>query len=322
MADIRIPELLFVDELVAAGEDPRPIRRAARAGQFIRVRRGIYSSREDWDAADGRSRHIARSRAVFAQLRKPALASGYSAAAIHGLSVLRPWPDDVRLLLPYRGGGSSEPGVIRTAARWHDGHGTVALGVPVTSVARTIFDVALLDGFEAGVATMDAALRTGATARPGLASFLDDWQPTSGAGRCAAVLSFADAQSGSFGESFARAVIHRLGFPPPVLQQRFEDDKGEMFVDFGWPTYGVVAEFDGKMKYTRQEYTAGDPSEVVWREKLREDRLRRQVRTVVRISWADVLDPRRLAALLEEAGIPRRHRSMLLDTGAQVSFAP
>jgi predicted transcriptional regulator of viral defense system len=322
--ELRIPELLYIDELIAAGEDPRPIRRAARAGYFVRVRRGIYCARDDWEASDDRGRSIARSRAVFSQLRAEsrALAAGYSAGAIHGLRVLRRWPDVVTLLVPYRGGGTAEPGVVRTSARWDDDHLDEQLAIPVTTVERTIFDIALIDGFEGGVATMDAALRAGLTDSTRLARVLERWSPASGGRRCAAVLGFATADSESFGESFTRGAIHTLGFPPPVLQQGFVDEQGEMFADFFWPEFGVVAEFDGKVKYTRDEYTSGDPAAVVWREKLREDRLRRQVRAVVRITWSDVRDPRQLAALLEGAGVSRRHRFVRKDTRMPVSFVP
>lgn len=83
-----------------------------------------------------------------------------------------------------------------------------------------------------------------------------------------------------------------------------------MFTDFWWRSVNVASEFDGKQKYTRQEYTGGDPGEVVWREKKREDRLRRQVRGIVRILTSDVKHPARLERLLLDAGIPRRGEAM------------
>ncbi|TPX02743.1 hypothetical protein FJ656_20800, partial [Schumannella luteola] len=281
------PALIYIDELVAAGEDARAFRRAARAGHFIRIRRGVYVARAEWDAASERERHIARTRAVFSQLRtgSPALAAGYSAAALHGVPVRRRWPEHVTLLMPYRGGGTAEPGVVRTSARWDERHSALVRGVPSTCLERTLFDVVLLDGFANGVATLDAALRSGATAKDALRDFLEEWSPASGAARCAAALGFADAASESFGESLARAIMHALGFVAPVLQHEFRDGDGSMLVDFCWPQLGIAAEFDGKMKYTRDEFSRGDPAEVVWREKRREDRLRRHVRTVVRIVW-------------------------------------
>ncbi|TXK19218.1 type IV toxin-antitoxin system AbiEi family antitoxin domain-containing protein [Homoserinibacter sp. GY 40078] len=321
--DTYIPPLIFTSDIVAAGEDARAFRRAARAGHYLRLRRGVYCARPDWDLADGRGRHIARVRAVVSQLRPDsrALVAGYSAAAIHGFEVLRRFPDDVTLLTPFRGGGTAEPGVIRTSARWRDDHGATVEDLPVTSEPRTLFDIVLRDGFVGGVASLDSALRRGTTDSAELAEFLERWRPATGMTRCVVALAHARPASGSFGESACRATIVTLGFPEPALQAEFVDAAGRMYADFFWPEYRIAGEFDGKIKYTREEFTRGDPSEVVWREKLREDRLRRKVRTVVRFTWDDVRDPRALAALLESAGLPRhRHVSGRVDTAPRVSF--
>jgi hypothetical protein len=119
-------------------------------------------------------------------------------------------------------------------------------------------------------------------------------------------VAFSSDLADSAGESLARVAIHRTGFAPPTLQQEFRDAQGLMVVDFWWPTTQTVIEFDGKVKYTRSEYTSGDPSQVVWREKLREDRLRRLVRKVDRVVMSDILDPNRLRRILSDAGVPGR----------------
>ncbi|WP_167050486.1 hypothetical protein [Salinibacterium sp. ZJ77] len=316
------PELIHIRDAVARGADPRAFRAAAAAGHYVRVRRGVYASSRQWADADDRGRHIARIRAVQAQLRTDSgMAAGYSAAAVHGIAVLRRFPDEVTLLTPYRGGGTAEPGVVRTSARWCADHATQIGGLRVTRLERTVLDVVLRDGFEAGVATIDGVLRDGRVSRSSLDDFLAEWRPRSGADRIRAALDAADPASESFGESMARAVIRRLGFEAPELQARFVDDQGEIRTDFFWRGVSVVAEFDGKVKYTRPELTGGDPASVVWREKLREDRLRRQVRTVVRFSWDDVRDPRRVARLLDTAGVSRSgHRSVRPDARARVSM--
>lgn len=82
-----------------------------------------------------------------------------------------------------------------------------------------------------------------------------------------------------------------------------------MYPDFYWASTNVAVEFDGKQKYTRDKYTDGDPSEIVWREKKREDRLRRQVRGMERILTSDVMHPERVERLLVELGVPRPTQS-------------
>ena len=121
-------------------------------------------------------------------------------------------------------------------------------------------------------------------------------------------VDFATERSDSFGESECRAVIHLLGFDAPELQVEFHDEQGPMYPDFYWSGIRSAAEFDGKSKYTRNEFTNGNPAEVVWREKQREDRLRRQLMGMTRILTSDVKHPERLIRLLQNLGVPRGGR--------------
>ena len=60
--------------------------------------------------------------------------------------------------------------------------------------------------------------------------------------------------------------------------------------DFGWPAARTVGEFDGRVKYGRLVRPGQDPGDVVYAEKLREDRLRAQGLAVVRWTWSDLDD--------------------------------
>ncbi len=126
------------------------------------------------------------------------------------------------------------------------------------------------------------------------------------------VTELADARSMSAGESLSRAVMFRRGVPRPDLQVEVVDEDGLVgFTDFGWP--GVYGEFDGRVKYGVPE--DADPelaSAVLWREKVREDRLRRQ-RRVARWVWADARDEHRMLGILAEQGVRPDPRSAWLD---------
>jgi hypothetical protein len=109
--------------------------------------------------------------------------------------------------------------------------------------------------------------------------------------------------------------MFRLNLPRPDLQVDVEDAGGLVgTTDFGWP--GVVGEFDGRSKYGIPE--GADPAEVaevLWREKRREDRLRRVVR-VARWTWADAVGDASMAGLLAEQGIRSQPRNTWFDLGA------
>jgi very-short-patch-repair endonuclease len=72
-------------------------------------------------------------------------------------------------------------------------------------------------------------------------------------------------------------------------------------VDFLWRDWKVVGEFDGKLKYGRELREGEDPGEAVFREKIREDRLRELGYIVVRWVWDDLRQPERLAARIRRA---------------------
>ncbi|MFW8745876.1 hypothetical protein, partial [Mesorhizobium japonicum] len=116
---------------------------------------------------------------------------------------------------------------------------------------------------------------------------------------------FADAASGSAGESLSRVAIHRAGLPAPVLQQRFDDAAGLAgIVDFWWPEAGVIGEFDGVGKYLRDLSGRGrDTAQIVIDEKRREDRLRALGFRVVRWGWRAARSRGELRSLLIRSGL-------------------
>ncbi len=305
--------IIVVDRISPLVSDPRMFASAYARGELVRLRRGFYVGREHWDSTGAREQHILRIRAAVAAARRPVVIAGVSAAALWGMPIDGDWPLEVTFLDEWRGGGRSEPGVRRTAAGFTTARVVERQGLHVTDLARTALDVAKTYPLPEAVGSVDWALSQRNTSAVGLSDLseeLDRLHPRTGRRHLEQVLALATSLSGSFGESTARVVIHLLGFLAPELQTELRDAEGQMFTDFWWRSVNVASEFDGKQKYTRQEYTGGDPGEVVWREKKREDRLRRQVRGIVRILTSDVKHPARLERLLLDAGIPRRGEAM------------
>jgi hypothetical protein len=199
-------------------------------------------------------------------------------------------------------------------------------GLVVTSVARTVVDVARRAPFEAAVTVADAALRSVLGDVParrteyGTTATSDSPDSTAGlrdAGRAAAVpqalpavldaavrrakgwpgvpaarqvLAFADGRSESVGESRSRVAIARAGLPSPVPQFPVRLARGVAYSDFGWPQHRTVGEFDGKVKYGRLLRPGQDPGDAVFEEKLREDAIRARGWEVVRWTWTDLPD--------------------------------
>jgi predicted transcriptional regulator of viral defense system len=292
-------------------DEPRSLLREVSRGRLIHLRRGAFVDRIQWDRLGPRERHILRIRAVIAAAERPVIVGGISAAAIWGMPIAGAWPNEVSLLDEWRGGGRTEPGVRRSSAGYRSARTVELDGFRVTDLARTTLDVVRRAEFTEAVGSLDWALwRSNRRAIDKLSLIEDIHRLDSRLGirRLERVVEFGTDLSDSFGESQCRGVIHVLGFEPPELQVEFRDSEGCMYPDFYWETVRRAAEFDGKLKYTRGEFTGGDPSEVVWREKKRTDRLLRQIAGVERILTEHVMRPQRLARLLLDAGIPRGGR--------------
>jgi len=191
-------------------------------------------------------------------------------------------------------------------------------GLLVTPIARTLVDIGRSARLETSVAMMDHALAPvhgrravvpgGRITRAALVAEHGTIASPRGRVRCEQAIGLADGESGSAGESLSRVVMHVLGVPAPILQQSFYDARGLIgYVDFWWPAFNLIGEFDGYGKYLREELLAGQTTaQAVIAEKTREDRLRRCGPIVTRWDWTIARSLPRLERHLIEAGLPVR----------------
>ena len=114
-----------------------------------------------------------------------------------------------------------------------------------TAPAWTAVEVARTHRRRRVLATLDAALRSGACTRAQLQSAVDEQKGRRGIVAVRDLLSFADPRAESPMESEARLVFRDGGLPDPVLQYEIVDLLGDLWrVDFAWPGAKVVAEYD------------------------------------------------------------------------------
>jgi hypothetical protein len=300
--------LIFSSDFLRTESDIRVLTRAVARGELIKLRRGAYVRAETWANANGREQHLFRARAVVAHAQSPAILAGFSAAAAHGMPVMR-FPNTVSLQQPWQGGGRSAPGVRRTSAGHPSVHTEVVNGIECTDIARTALELTRLAPFAHAVGSLDWALwraNPRRVIREAVAAELAELPARFGIARANRVLSFATHLSDSFGESMCRALAFEAGFALPTLQREIRDAEGLMVPDYSWDDLGILGEFDGRGKYLRGMRAGEDPGDVVWREKLREDRLRALGFTLVRIVWDDLMLPSLLVSKLVAAGVPRR----------------
>lgn len=292
------PALLRADDASRA----RTLRRQHRAGSLVRLRSGAYLARSTWDHLDTSDRHLVRAWATAPAVPPGAVFSHVTAALIHGWPVIGPLPDRVHVTVP-----SIDTTVHRAGLVVHaPGIGPIELapnrfdGVPVTSLATTASAMARSAPVHVAAVAIDGAVRAGVLDLADVEASL----PTGsyrGSRRARVVLAALDARHESAGESYTAVRLVESGMTSAVPQHEFRHEDAIDRVDFWLPDAGVVIEFDGKQKYTDRSMLAGrDPAEVVWQEKRREDRIRRrrEVRTVVRVTWWHLERLDRFQALL------------------------
>lgn len=286
---------------LSAGLTTAQFRTLVRAGDLVRLRRGVYSTAKfAGQAAQGAIlRHVVQVAAVTGSQRvKGAVASHQSAAILHGFDLLRePGDGAVWLTRPpgrYRNGGVQ--GVRFHSAAIPAEHVTRVLGVRVTTPARTVLDLARSLPYMEGVVVADSALHAGATTKAELSAMLESCKGWPGTAGARYVLEFGDPRSESVLESAARVYFAQFGLPTPEQQANIVDDKMRFIgrVDFIWKSHKTIAEADGMGKYENPEKA---------REQIRRDiRLRAAGYKVVHFTWAELFgDPGSVLARIRKA---------------------
>lgn len=285
-------DLVTRTALLADGVGDDEIRRALAGGRLARVRPGTYlpAAHSSWQ--DRAERHRLLVRATLDRLSPDAVVADVSAVALHGLPLWGLALDRVHVVRPRDEGGRRGRRVhVHPRVLTRD-EVTVVDGLAVTTVARTVVDLACRVPFEQGVVVADAALRADLVTSDELTRTAAGVSPRRGCGRARRVAAFADGRSESMGESRSRVAIQAACLPAPVPQWVVRDGSGVLVAraDFGWPERRVVGEFDGLGKYRQDRPDDRSAAEVVVAEKLREDRVRDLGLRVVRWTWSELAD--------------------------------
>ena len=200
--------------------------------------------------ADRRTLALARIAGTARRLRAPVVFSHVSAALLWGLPLWRT-PAQVHLVHPSRASARSDATVVRHTAHLDDDDVRIVAGVRVTSLERTLVDCAALLEPVARLVVADAALAAGADPED-VARRAHDARRTRHAVRLRAVVEHADAGAESPLESASRFVVLRDGLPRPQTQVRVQTRLGAVWSDWGWEEFSLLAEYDGRAKYSEQ----------------------------------------------------------------------
>lgn len=305
-------KIVLTRDIDEATDSRRQHARNVVRGTEMRLASGAYIDAAAWKELDARERYILTIRAVTETRPRRGVLSHWSAAAIHGLPAIEPWPETVHFSMVPTSGGRSFGRIVRHAASLSDDDVVEVDGLLVTSAPRTALDLAIAAPRLSSIAVLDRVLHVDRRAiTPPIATHDDLWDcyarrlPFRERARARAAIEFATTQSDSPLESVSRVNMQVIGCPRPVLQQRFDDYRGLIgFSEFYWEAHALVGEADGRSKYTDPRYRNGRTLEqVLLDEKDRADRIRAVGPDVSRWGWRTAMCPDALRRHLSAAGL-------------------
>lgn len=203
-----------------------------KSGKLIRVCHGVYSANEADTAGMLSALDLVVGQPVVACLGTAAGLYGFDTENTYRLHVLDP---GVRM--------RPSPGVMvhqRIGAPLRRIDGRLA-----TAPAWTAIEIARALRPPRALATLDAALHSGACTRVELAAAAREQWGRRGIVMTRRLLDYADGRAESPMESEARLLFIECRLPPPKLQYSILDRHSKLWrVDFAWPEAMVVAEYD------------------------------------------------------------------------------
>ena len=200
----------------------------------------------------------AEKRAVAAWLwsGRNAIVAGMSAAALHGSQ----WIDSELPAELIRREACDVDGIVIHRGRLRDDETCVVHGMPVTTPARTAFDIGRRDRLEKAIIRVDAlANATGLKARE-VERLADGHRGARGMVQLRRVLELMDGGAESPQETRTRLLLIAAGFPKPQTQIVVVDEYGSFVgrIDMGWEKWKVAVEYDGPQHWTDPEQHARD----------------------------------------------------------------
>lgn len=277
-----------------AGYDDRAVARMVRSQAWVRFRRGFYAFPDEWRVLGDVGRHRVRSSAVLRSLGDVVALSHTSGCVRHGLEVWGAPLDRVHVTRLDGGPGRIEGDVVHHEGVAFDDDIQVIAGERVLAPVRCALEAGSRLANDAALCLLDSGLRHRKYGADDLAAQFRRMQHWPFMRHLHVPVRLADGRSGSVGESRGNWIFWTLGLPRPVLQHEIRDHAGLLIgvVDWWWPQYRLMGEFDGKIKYGRLLKPDQSPSDVVFEEKRREDALREASgAAMLRLIWSDYDHP-------------------------------
>lgn len=287
-------------DLLAEGYSDTQIACLVRAKVLHRIRYGAYVPYDVWESCTPEDQHRLRARAVLARAHDATVLTHISSLLERKVPLWGVPLDVVHTTRegPERAGRRQDDWVPhRGLMSDHDVENRN--GVCISGAARSAFELTTVVGVEAALIAVNRLLHAGEMTLADLEAQVQEHTYWPGSLTANIVVRLADGRLESVGEDRFSYLTYKQGLPRPEPQLEVFDEHGTLVarVDFAWPELGVFLEFDGREKYEKFRRDGETLDEFLMREKGRQELVCLLTGwTCLRIGWADLAHPERLAA--------------------------
>jgi very-short-patch-repair endonuclease len=199
---------------------------------------------------------VRRAMAAWLWSGRNATIAGMSASALHGSA----WIDSELPAELIRSEACDADGIVIHRARLRDDEICVVRGMPVTTPARTAFDLCRRNRLETAIIRVDALANATGIKPVDIERVAEYRRGARGIVQLRRVLNLMDGGAESPQETRTRLLLIAAGFPKPQTQIVVVDEYGEFVgrVDMGWAEWKVGVEYDGPQHWTDPEQQARD----------------------------------------------------------------
>jgi hypothetical protein len=293
------PHGLFLRrEALRLGYDDADLKRALKHHQIVRVRQGTYVSEKMWRTADPYGRHLLTAQGVALTHERRIALSHTTGALAWGLRLWQPDLERVHVTRLAGTTGRVESDIAYHRDTWSPedvwARDEYMLLDPVTCALQA----ASLGSVVQGLVVLDSLIDLDLGDEAALSATYAAMSRSPFTRRLQVTMRLARRGAQSVGETLTRDLFFKHHIPEPQLQYKvFDGSRLVGITDFAWPEYGLLGEFDGKIKYGRLLKPGEEPGDAVFREKKREDEIREVTGMgMIRYTFGDLFVPVTTAA--------------------------
>lgn len=193
-----------------------------------------------------------RTLAAWLWSGRRAVIAGVAASALHGAR----WVDPNEPIELIWSNGRPPKGLVVRNEKLDAGETITVEGLPVTTIARTAFDLGRHLPRGKALARLDALAWAGGLHLGEVCGLADRNTGARGIRRLRAALPLVDGGAASPRETWLRLLLIDAGLPAPETQIPLSDNRGLAAVlDMGWREFRVGVEYDGDQhRYDRRQY--------------------------------------------------------------------